>query len=129
MQNNPSKFSFMQRWALIYAHPRKVILNLVVAMWIIYFLWNRSWQPAVFAFLASGMLGIISAWYADIEALSKTTIGKVALMHLEPLNFLVQSVGIIAIVYGLWNHGIDYIMVGISIMALTVVLSWKSLKI
>ena len=41
---------------------------------------------------------------ADVTALAGTKLGQLALLHLHPMNLMIQLVGLVGVVWGLWQH-------------------------
>lgn len=119
-----SRYSAFERLMLRKFHPRKILIDLVSLTWGVYFLWNHDWQKALLAVVIVSSLGYLSVWNADPEKLAKTTLGKLALLHLHPFNLITQSIGAIPLVYGVWLHSTEYILAGLSIVLIGHIFGW-----
>jgi len=111
-----TEFNLLQKWVLLRSHPRRIFLDVAAVMWEAYFLWNQNWRAALSIFVAMNTVGLILGRRTNYEELSKTTLGKIALLHLQPVNFLVQVAGAILTVTGLWGQDTLTILTGLTLV-------------
>jgi hypothetical protein len=109
----PTHFNLIQRYMLLRSHPRRVFLDVVAMSWEMYFLWNQNWRAALGIFLVMNTVGLILGRKVNYEALANTTLGKIALLHTQPMNLLLQLTGAAFLVYGLLQRE------GLTILAAT----------
>ena len=119
------KFSMLETYALMRAHPRKLFIDAVSYIWVIYFLWNHNWQRALFAALVCGAIGLLSVVSAETQRLSETTLGKLALLHLHPANLTAHLIGVVGIGYGVWEHSTEFILAGLSVALFGHFFGWE----
>ena len=108
--------NIIQKYVLLRAHPRKIFLDVVALMWEVYFLWNQNWQAALAVFVGMNTIGLLPVRKVNTQALSETIWGKLALLHLQPMNLLVQLTGAVFAVMGLMRHDGLTIMTGITLI-------------
>lgn len=106
-------------------HPRAILLEIVGVNWAVYFLWNNDWQRALLIYLAASFLSTVSVWNISPEKMASTRLGKLALLHLHPFNFIVQALSLIPIVYGIWIHSADFILYGVSGLLVGHLFGWS----
>lgn len=109
-------------------HPRGLIMDFVGAMWAIYFLWNQDWMSAVAAFIIAS---VISSWFTadvDTEKMAKSTLGKIALLHLDPVNVIVQICGLAFLIAATWNHDSYHAMVGVTFIVVGHMFGWSKVS-
>lgn len=123
-----SKLTGGQRYMLRRFHPRKIILDSIATIWAVYFMWHHDWVSALGAIVLSAILGSAVAWRMDYEALARTIWGRLAILHLHPANIAIQSVGLIALFYGVWTHDTIWILAGSSLVLLGHWFGWSSLS-
>lgn len=115
----------LRKYMLRRFHPRKMIFDAVGLMWSIYFLWNNDWSLAMLSLLGGSLLGLYFVRNVDPELMGKTTLGRIGLLHLNPVNLSIQIAGLIPFVYGIWNHAIEYILSGITVVLLGHFFGWS----
>jgi hypothetical protein len=106
----------LQKYVLLRAHPRKIVLDVVALMWEVYFLWNGNWKAALGVFLAMNTIGLLPVRKTNFEALAHTVWGKLALLHLQPMNLMIQLTGVVFSVSGLLRRDGLTIMTGLSLI-------------
>lgn len=119
-----SRYTWLERLTLRKFHPRKIFFDLASGMWAVYFLWYQDWQRALLVGLTISLLGYISVWNVDVEKMSETPLGKLALLHLHPFNLITQLIGLVPLVYGIWIHSTEYILGGLSIVMIGHAYGW-----
>jgi flagellar biosynthesis component FlhA len=90
----------------------------------LYFLWEHAWMWAAAAVLISVALGAIVTPRNHEENLAQTTLGKIMLLHLHPVNVLLHSAGLLFLLYGVWVHSAIYIMMAGSIILIGHMWGW-----
>ena len=121
-----SELSFLQKWVLYKTHPTKVAIDLTAALWSVYFLWDHRWQPALTIYLIVPALSLFMVKDLNLEKFAATTLGKVAILHLQPFNLLIQSVSILVMIYGIWLHSTEWILGGVSLLFVGHIFGWQS---
>lgn len=106
----------LQKYVLLRSHPRRIFLDVVALMWEVYFLWNQNWQAALGVFLVMNTVGLLTVRKVNYQELAKTTLGKVGLLHLQPMNLMVQLTGVALSIYGIWWHETLSILTGLSLI-------------
>ncbi len=117
--------TFFERIAVQHAHPTKFVLELLGVLWSLYFVWQHDWIYALLAGIGLPLLGTILVWGKNEEGLARSLMGKIMLLHLEPLNMLMHTLGYLIVLYGLWFHSGPYILFGISFLFLGHLWGWK----
>ena len=117
--------NLMQKYVLLRAHPRKIFLDVAALMWEVYFLWNQNWQAALAIFLVMNTVGLLPVRKVNTEALAQTILGKLALLHLQPMNLLVQLTGAVFSVIGLLAHDGLTIMAGVTLLYIGHFYGWS----
>lgn len=115
----------LQKYVLLRAHPRRAFLDTIAVMWEAYFLWNKNWQAALGIFLVMNTIGIILGRKVNYEAMANTVLGKLALLHTQPMNLLLQLSGAAFLVYGLLLREGLTIMAGVSLILLGHFYGWS----
>ena len=120
--------TFLQEFMLSRGHPRQIILHLVGGIWTVYFLWQHNWMWALGCFALSELTSEMLSTETGAEMLSQTTLGKILLLHANPLNFFVQAIGGALLVYTLWLHSLPGIMIAISLILLGHFAGWSKVN-
>ena len=120
--------SYFEREVLHYAHPKQMILRMVGAIWGLYFLWLHNWVGVLAVIAAGEILGRILSRGMNEEGMAQTIWGKIMLIHLHPVNLLVQIVGGIVLVYGVWIHSFIWIMVAMSVVLIVHMWGWNKVS-
>jgi hypothetical protein len=120
-----SKF---ESYSLRHFHPRSLFIDSASMIWSVYFLWENNWTLALGIALIGRIVAYLSTYDVDPEKLSQTTWGKIALLHLTPINLLTQSVGLILFIYSIWTHSTLLIMASISIILLGHLKGWDKVE-
>ena len=117
-------FSWLETYALRKYHPRAIFIDVVSFIWFTYFFWQHNWQFAVSALFFGRILSHISVLEISEVKMSQTVLGKLALLHLNPINASTQLIGIFLLFYGLWTHSVLFIMSGVSVVLLGHMFGW-----
>lgn len=121
-----NEFSTLQKFVLRLAHPRAVFVQMAGLIWAVYYLWMYNWPMAIGVALASTFLSYLTVLDADYEKISTTTLGRIGLLHLHPMNLLIRTVGAVAFVYGVWNRHLEFSLAGVSIVLLGHTSGWSA---
>lgn len=118
------RFNALQRFALRRAHPRRIFFDMAALPWEIHYLWQGQWGVALTLFIMASAISMIVVSEADCDKISGTVLGKIALLHLRPVNMFFQVVGLIFIVQGLVTHNTQSLLVGASCIFLGHMAGW-----
>ena len=119
------KLNAFERLVIRRAHPRSLFINAAGALWLFYYLAQHDWMMALLMLVAFRVAAYASVWNVDPNALAQTTLGKIALLHLHPLNLVVQTAGLIPMLYGVWQHSVELILVGLTFVFLGHFFGWS----
>lgn len=114
----------LDRYFLRRAHPTSLFVEAAGISWVVHFFWNHLWVEALLVFLFTRIIANIVAFRSNPEALAQSGLGRIALLHAQPVNMLVQLVGGFGFFYGLWTHEVKVILGGISIVMLGHLIGW-----
>ncbi|MDD4974718.1 MAG: hypothetical protein PHY93_10235 [Bacteriovorax sp.] len=120
--------SLIDRYFLMRFHPRKIVFDMIGAIWTTYFFWNQNWQAALLNAVVMGGMGLFFTRNIDPELMSQTTIGKIGLLHKHPINLTLNLIGIIVLLYGLWTHLVVTILIGLSVIILGHFFGWSNVN-
>ena len=121
-------YSAFERYALKRSHPRSLFIDTVGLTWFTYFMWQHNWPLGVVALLLCRILSYLAVVDVNHEKMAQTMLGKIALLHLHPVNALTQTVGIVVVYYGVWQHFGEYILTGLSLVFLGHVFGWSQVS-
>ena len=117
-------FNVLERLVLRVAHPRYMVFYAIGSLWAILGLWRHDWTIVVGALVISRVFGFIAVKDVSPQAMADTLLGKIALLHLQPVNLAVQTVGVLIACFGVWQHRTETILGGLSLLALGHGLGW-----
>lgn len=120
--------TYAERAIIRRGHPSGIILRVVGAVWGLYFLWIHNWIWTVATIFICELGGLLLSPRMDEEGLSRTTLGKITLLHLHPVNLLMQLAGGGFLIYGVWTHSMIYIMVAASMILLGHLWGWNKVN-
>ncbi len=120
-----SGYNTLQNYSLRHAHPRALFIDSVGMIWSIYYLWQNDWVLALGSMLLGRLIAFLSVMDIRPESMSQTTMGKIALLHLSPLNVLTQIAGLILLTYGLWEHSVLFTLYGVSVVLVGHLAGWS----
>lgn len=123
-----SEFSFLERLILRRFHPISILFDTTGVIWVTYFLWQNNWQYALAVIVVERLLAVSIVRRTDLKAMAATPLGKLALLHLHPLNLVVQIVGAAATVWALWTHSTLFILAGLSVLILGHSFGWSQVN-
>lgn len=120
--------TFLERAFVRRGRPRHAIVAVVGAIWGLYFLWIHNWIWALAAVLLSAIVARIPTRGMREENLAETTLGKIMLLHMHPMNLMVQIAGIGLLIYSIWTHSAILIMAGVSIILFCHLWGWHKVN-
>ena len=120
--------TFLQELMLSRGHPRQIILHMVGGIWTVYFLWQHQWMWALACFAVSELISETLSTQTGAEMLAQTTLGKLMMLHANPVNFLVQAAGGVLLVYCIWMHLLTGIIAAISLILLGHFVGWSKVN-
>jgi hypothetical protein len=118
------RFSWVQRNTILKFHPKSIFINVVGMIWFTYFLWLHDWKSAVSMLIVTKALARLTVMNIDVEDLSETLLGKIALLHLQPMNLVLQTFGVLVYLAGVWMHSTQILLIGISGIFLGHIAGW-----
>ncbi len=121
-------FSWLEKYALKGSHPRALFLDALGIVWFFYFFWLQSWQMALASIITARLLASSAVMQVSPQKMSETILGKIALLHLQPANFIIQFLGFIGLSYGVWLHSIEYILLGVSAILIGHLYGWEKVS-
>ena len=108
--------TFLEKHMLRHGHPRHMIVAVVSTIWATYFFWKHELALALWVMLGGMVLARLATLGMREEQFAQTTFGKILLLHLHPLNMLLQVTGFVLFMYGVWEHNALNMMVGTSLI-------------
>jgi hypothetical protein len=108
--------TFLEKSVIRRGHPRHMIVAVIGTLWAVYFVWQHNWIAALVTTALSVVFGGLVTWHIPEERLAETVWGKMMILHLHPLNVIVQTGGFVFMVYGIWLHSAVYTMIGVSLI-------------
>jgi hypothetical protein len=120
--------TYLELFMVRRGHPRQIILHLVGGIWIVYFLWMHNWAWALACFAVSELAAETLTSLNDAEVMAQTTMGKIMLLHANPVNLIVQMLGGMLFVYSIWLHSLTGTMVAISLLLLGHIAGWSKVS-
>lgn len=124
-QKDKYQFSLLERYALMRFHPRKIIFDVIGVIWGTYFLYLGMWQPAVVVLLIFVVFGFFLVRNTNLKEFSETTWGKIAILHVRPLNVAIKVLAVIILVNGIYRHSVEHVLIGISLIFLGHFFGWS----
>ena len=118
-------FNWAQKYMLRRFHPRSIFIDSAGFIWFAYFFWNHDWQLGLAAAIVGRAVAVLSVMNLNTDFFAETTLGKVALLHLNPFNLITQLSGLIVLLYGIWYHSTELILGGASIILIGHSFGWS----
>jgi hypothetical protein len=118
-------FNWLEKYALKRFHPRAIFIDAIGLIWFMYYLWSHNWQMALGSALIGRLLSQLSVMDIDVQRMSETVLGKIALLHLHPINLITQLVGVIVLLFGFWQHSPELSLGGITMILLGHTYGWS----
>lgn len=120
--------TFLQEFMVSRGHPRQIIVHVVGGIWAVYFLWLHNWMWALAFFAIAELISEMLSTETEAETLSQTTLGKIMILHANPVNFSIQVIGGGLLVYFVWVHSVTGIMFAISVILLGHYAGWSKVN-
>jgi len=109
-------------------HPRRIIVGMIALIWTLYFLWFHNWVGAAIALILGVQLGRLATRGMHEEKLAQTIFGKILLLHLHPVNVIVQAIGFAVLLCSVWIHSGRDIALGVSMILLGHMWGWHKVN-
>jgi hypothetical protein len=93
-------------------------------MWVLYFLWFHNWVWAVTVLAVGMVMGEIATLGMHEDQLAQTTLGKIMLLHLHPMNVALQGAGVVLLLYTVWAHSGIGILAAVTLILLGHLRGW-----
>ncbi len=123
-----SELSGLEKYALTRAHPARIFVNGAGWIWVIYFLWNQNLPGVIISIFATWLIGFLLIKSVNFQEISKTTLGKIALLHLHPFNFAIQIISMVPLFYGIWTHNTVWLLAGLSLLLFGHAFGWEKMN-
>jgi hypothetical protein len=94
-------------------------------IWSIYYLWENNWTLALGIAVLGRIVAYLATYEVDPEKMAQSIWGKIALLHLNPVNLVAQSVGLILFIYSVWEHSVPLILASISLILIGHLKGWS----
>lgn len=118
-------FSFMEKCMIKRFHPISIFIQTIGFAWLVYYLWLNNWKMALASLLITTGISFLVIQNVNIQMLSETVLGRLALLHLNLVNLLVQMIGTVLFLYGTWMHSTQQMLCGFSIILLGHLCGWS----
>ena len=125
LESGSTYSNVVQRYFLRRTHPRKIILDTIGSIWACYFLWNQNASAALLVYVAFALVGVFATRNVDLELMSQTTLGRLGLLHAQPINLFITAIGLIPFVVGFWGRLTELTLIGFSIVLLGHFYGWE----
>ena len=119
-------FNGLERLVLRVVHPSFMVVYIIGGFWAILGLWRHDWLMVVGALVISRVIGFTLVRRVDIDAMAETILGRIALLHLNPLNLTLQVIGVFIAAFGVWQHRTETILGGLSLLTLGHGMGWSN---
>ncbi len=116
--------SAFERYVVRRAHPSGIFIETAGLMWAVYFLFSHLWVEALMTAILTRLIATAATYRANPDALAETALGKIALLHLHPVNAVVQLAGIAGLAYGVWAHETRVVLAGVTVLLLGHLAGW-----
>lgn len=119
-----SHFSWFKRYFIRRFHPRSIFVDVAAGIWFVYFFWHHDWVSAVAIVIIGRVASMLLTMRVDTDAFVETFLGKMALLHLNPANMIIQIIGLVVALYGVWVRSTEAILAGSSLVFLGHIFGW-----
>lgn len=120
--------TFMEYAMLRHGHPRYIVVAVITMIWSTYFFWQGELTFAIGTIVLGVVLAQLAAMGMNEQQFAKTTLGKILLLHLHPVNLLLQAAGYVVLMFGVWEHHATYMMVGASVILVGHMWGWHKVN-
>jgi hypothetical protein len=90
----------LERHMLRHGHPRHMIVGLLTTVWTGYMFWQHEFVYGISVLIAGVIFARLVTWRMHEEELANTTLGKILLLHLHPMNVVLQTFGVFVLFFG-----------------------------
>ena len=118
------KLTTLERIMVQHAHPVKFVLEVIGIIWGTYFLWHQNVTNALLFGIGLPLVGTLAAWGHDEDKLAKSMLGKIMLVHADPVNLFFQVVGLLVMISGIYGHMTEMTLWGITIVVFGHIWGW-----
>lgn len=118
-------FTFMEVFTLKLFHPRALLIICGGLIWSLYYFWHYDWVMALEIFASVVILTPLLVVDIIPEEFAKTTWGKIALLHLHPLNLPFRIVGTALVLFGVWQRSLVAGLLGVTFVLLGHTFGWS----
>jgi hypothetical protein len=101
-----------------------MIVGVLSMVWGSYFLWIHDLAMGLGIFVAGVALARLVTLGMQEDRFASTLMGRILLLHLHPVNLLLQVLGFALLVYGFWEHSGVAIMTAVSAIFLGHMWGW-----
>ena len=122
------RFNIMERYVLRRSHPFLLTFAIVASMWALYYLWLGEWRIALGILIVERLFSMTFLQTVNYRSMADTALGRMALLHLHPVNLVVQIVGVAFLIWGVWIHHTETIFGGISALILGHAFGWSKVN-
>jgi hypothetical protein len=120
-----AELSKFESYSLKHFHPRSLFIDATSMIWSVYYLWNNNWTLALGFAVLGRIIAYLATYEVDPEKMSQSTWGKIALLHLNPVNLVTQSVGLVLFIYSVWEHSVQLILGSVSLILIGHLKGWR----
>lgn len=120
-----TKYSYLQRYALLRSHPRKLYFDMAVMVWVANYLWNGRWGVALSLYLIANLASLIAVSDIDTNKMAETLYGRIVLLHVKPTNLFFHLLGYGLLIQGLLTHSTQSILSGVSSVLIGHLVGWN----
>jgi len=120
-----TNYTWLQRYALLRSHPRKLYFDMAVMVWVVNYLWQGRWGVALTLYLLANVASLIAVSDSDINKLANTLYGKIVLLHVRPTNLFFHLLGYVMLIQGLLAHTTEFILIGVSSILIGHLVGWN----
>jgi hypothetical protein len=120
-----TKYNWLQRYALLRSHPRKIYFDMAAMIWVVNYLWQGRWGVALSLYLLVNIATLIAVSDSDTDQMAETLYGKIVLLHVRPTNLFFHLLGYVGLIQGLLTHSTQSILLGISSVLIGHLVGWN----
>lgn len=122
-------FNMAERLTLMLYHPTAIFIEMAGLVWSAYYFWNYDWKMALATFLMTMVTALLTGLNLNLQKMSETTLGKIGLLHLHPMNITVRLFGAALLFYGVWERSLEITLGGLSVTFLGHTFGWSKVSL
>jgi hypothetical protein len=115
----------LEQITLRLAHPRSIFVRLSALPWMIYFCWRGDLFIFFGIYFIALAVSLVMTYTSTVEQIARTTIGKIALLHMHPINIALQVFGVISFFFGVFEHTTEAMLFGFTLISLGHFFGWS----